>query len=105
MTRPTITIPDIHDYDSWKKLPQEFHNFLDELDAIREELCNQQVIDTLYPSYSYDWAIDSTIALDTVVYYWNSDKDLPDAKRIVKEIDEAYGEAAYDSYMADAHSY
>ena len=103
MIRHTIVIPD--SYEEWKNLPQEFHNFLDELDEVRKELSAQQVIDPLYPSYYYDWEVDSTLALDTVIYYWNSDKDLPDVRRIVEEIEEAYGEDAYDSYMADAHSY
>lgn len=91
--------------DNWKDLPKEFNQFLDDLDEARQNAASKEVIDPLYPSYDYDWEVDSDICLQTVIYYWNSDKELPSLATIVEEVNEALCESAYDQWVSSAYSY
>ena len=89
----------------WDNLPSEFTQFLDAIDKVRNEFASTQVIDPLYPNYDYDWETDDDIPFQTALYYWNSPKDLPSPDIIVKEINEALGERAYDDWVSSAYSY
>lgn len=104
MTRQPIQLPSTN--ENWDNLPIEFLEFLDQVDSVREMMDKATPSDPLYPSYDYVWDVDSTIALDTLTYYWNKvDEPLPEINRIVEEISQAMGEAAYDSYVESAYSY
>jgi hypothetical protein len=102
-TRPFIQEPVTA--DNWKDLPKEFNDFLDGIDEARKIAESKEVIDPLYPSYDYDWQVDSDIPLQTAIYYWNSDMELPSAEVIVEEINDALAEAAYDDWVSSAYSY
>lgn len=102
-TRPLIQEPVTA--ENWKDLPKEFNDFLDDIDEARKIAESKEVIDPLYPSYDYDWQVDSDIPLQTAIYYWNSDMELPSAEVIVEEINDALGEAAYDDWVSSAYSY
>lgn len=102
-TRPFIQEPVTT--ENWKDLPKEFNDFLDGIDAARKVAESKEVIDPLYPSYDYDWEVDSDIPLQTAIYYWNSDEELPSFEVIIEEINDALGEAAYDDWVSSAYSY
>ena len=92
--------------ESWDDLPEEFTYYLDVLDKIRIKKVNEQVVDPLYPSYDYDWELDEEIPLTTILYYWNNlDKELPEPDKLLDEINEGMGEAAYDDYVSSYYSY
>ena len=101
--RQSIEIPITQ--ENWNNLPQEFNEFLDTLDEVRQVFASKQTVDPLYPSYDYEWEMDSTIALDTAAYYWNSDEELPSPEIIINEINEAFAEAAYDDWVSSAYSF
>lgn len=97
MTRPILAFPRIQ--QEWNDLPAAFTEFMNKIDLIRQSKANLQIIDPLYPSYDYDWDIDSTIPLETLIYYWNqTDKPLPDPEEVVEEINEGLGEAAFEAH-------
>ena len=97
MTRPTIEFPRIQ--QEWNDLPEAFTQSMEKVDLIRQSKANLQIIDPLYPSYDYDWDIDSTIPLETLIYYWNqTDKPLPDPEEVVEEINQGLGEAAFEAH-------
>lgn len=92
--------------DSWNNLPKDFLEYLDFLDEIREEELKKVVIDPLYPSYEYEWSLDSEIPLRTVLEYWNTlDKELPDPIHIFNEIHDCIAETSYDDYVSSFYSY
>jgi hypothetical protein len=97
MTRPILAFP--QNNQEWDNLPAAFTEFMNKVDLIRQSKANLQIIDPLYPSYDYDWDIDSTIPLETLIYYWNqTDKPLPDPEEVVEEINEGLGEAAFEAH-------
>ena len=89
----------------WENLPKEFLKFVDEVDCARNELSLNQKVDPLYPNYDYEWQIDSDLSIQMMIEYWNSNKELPKAEKIVEEINEAMAEAAYDDYVSSFYSY
>jgi hypothetical protein len=106
MTRQTIDYPETQ--ESWDNLPQDFLDYLDVLDnakIVKANIANTPV-DPLYPTYDYEWELDERLALETILYYWNQvDKELPDSNALLDDINEGYGEAAYDDYVSSAYSY
>ncbi len=104
MTRTLLNYPESQ--DSWDNLPKEFTDYLDVLDETRVRKVNEQVVDPLYPSYDYEWELDQEIPLSTILYYWNDpDKELPEPDKLLDEINEGMGEAAYDDYVSSYYSY
>ena len=104
MTRTLLNYPESQ--DSWDNLPKEFTDYLDVLDEIRVRKVNEQVVDPLYPSYDYEWELDQEIPLSTILYYWNDvNKELPEPDKLLDEINEGMGEAAYDDYVSSYYSY
>lgn len=104
MTRQPVQVPVTQ--EDWFNLPADFEVFMNQVDNVREQMDSSVPYDPLYPSYEYSWCMDETIAVETLVYYWNEvDQPLPDATKIVEEITSAMGEADYDAYVASAYSY
>jgi hypothetical protein len=101
--RPAIQEPITN--ENWNTLPAEFNVFLDSIDEAKKLAESKEIVDPLYPSYDYSWEVDSDIALQTAVYYWNSNDELPSPNVIVEEITEALGEQAYDDWVSSAYSY
>lgn len=89
----------------WENLPKEFLKFVDEVDCVRNEMASKQDVDPLYPNYDYEWQVDSDLPIQMMVEYWNSNKELPKAEKMVEEINEAMAEAAYDDYVSSFYSY
>lgn len=103
MNRQKVNYPETP--DSWNELPQEFLDYLNDLDEARQIKLGQQVIDPLYPTYDYDWELDEEIPLRTVIEYWNSDKELPEHSVVIDEANDCLAEAAYDYYVESWYSY
>lgn len=104
MIRQTIQEPITQ--TEWDKLPQEFIEFLDSVDEARDNAASSaENYDTIYPSYDYEWNIDSGIPFATILYYWNSENELPDPKQVIKEIQEGMEESAFDDCVASFYSY
>ena len=107
MTRQTIDYPETQ--ENWENLPQEFLDYLDVLDNAKTVKANIAIspVDPLYPTYDYEWwELDDKLALETILYYWNQvDKELPSNDEVLDNINEGYGEAAYDDYASSAYSY
>lgn len=81
-------------------LPTEFLNYLNEVDAVREELLKKEVIDPLYPSYDYDWEVDCDIPFNTILYYWNRvNEELVNPVEMVELIQDEHGSAAWDALL------
>ena len=107
MTRQTIDYPETQ--ENWVNLPQEFQDYLEVLDNaknVKAKIANFPV-DPLYPTYDYEWwELDDKLALETILYYWNQvDKELPSNDELLDNINEGYGEAAYDDYVSSTYSY
>ena len=47
----------------WENLPKEFLKFVDEVDCARNKLALNQKVDPLYPTYDYEWEVDSDLPL------------------------------------------
>lgn len=92
--------------EDWNNLPSEFLFYLNEVDSVRQSLLKKEVIDPLYPSYDYDWEVDSDIPFNTILYYWNRVNDeLVNPDEMVELIQDELGSAAWDDYCASAYSY
>jgi hypothetical protein len=104
MTRTVIDVP--RNQDDWNNLPKEFTDYLDALDEVKQNKAKSIPVDPLYPYYDYQWEFDSEIPFMTVLSYWNAvDKELPDSDKLVDEINEGLGEAAYDDHVSSFYSY
>lgn len=104
MIRTPVQVPVTQ--EDWFNLPADFEAFMNQVDSVRQQMDSAIPYDPLYPSYEYSWCIDESIAIETLIHYWNDvEKPLPDAAKIVEEITAAMGEADYDAYVASAYSY
>lgn len=102
--RPIINHPQTP--EEWNHLPQEFNEYLEYLDKVRLEKLSKEVIDPLYPTYDYEWELDSEIPFETILLYWNDvEKELPDPIKILTEINDCIAETSYDDYISSFYAY
>jgi hypothetical protein len=104
MIRTFIQVPT--NQEEWDNLPQEFNDYLDNLNEARIKLSDSQVVDPLYPSYDYEWELDEEIPFTTILLYWNDlNKELPNHQKILDEINECMAETSYYDYISSFYSY
>lgn len=104
MLRQPVQLPITQ--EEWFSLPDDFVAFMNEVDKTREQMDKEIPFDPLYPSYEYVWDTDDSIAIETLIYYWNKvDQPLPDARKIVEEISEGICEAGYEQYVAESYGF
>jgi hypothetical protein len=91
MNRQIINYPETQ--VEWDNLPQDFLDYLDVLDEVKSK-------------YDYFWELDSHLAFETIIYYWNKINDpLPTNDELLSGINEGYAEAAYEDYVSSFYSY
>lgn len=104
MSRSVVNYP--VNPDSWNELPKDFLDYLEFLDEERIKLTKNNSTDLLYPTYDYEWDLDSEIPMTTILLYWNRlDEKLPSPKVILKEINDCIAEQSYDYYIGSFYSY
>lgn len=93
MSRPHIEYPETH--DEWVKLPDEFKNFVDDIDKVRDIFeCNSKGLDYLY----YNWQVDDKVPLTVLISHWNYDGELPEYNVIIDDIIECISEENHIAY-------
>lgn len=90
----------------WDNLPEEFKNYLDQLNKIRlNQAIDHSYQDPVYPNYDYCWELDEDLAIQTILHYWNDvENQLPEPIKILDEINDCIAEASYDDYASSFYS-
>lgn len=98
MTRPHLTDPATN--EEWDALPQEFFDFMDQVDNARAQLSQKEPKD----SYEYTWEVDDKAPFEAILNCWNTPGELEDPFAIAKGIQEGLCDEALIAWGLDYFS-
>lgn len=90
MTRPQVEYPETH--EDWLKLPEDFKQFVDDIDKVREVL---EVTSKGRDYYYYSWQVDDKVPMTVLCSHWNYNGELPDYDVIIDDIIECISEESF----------